>query len=523
MGTERLAQPRRTSLRQTAISYRSGWWSVTVQVAKNKSLLGAVVGARVVLNALGRAVESAWRALPGKYSELEIFDFVVMPNHFHALLRIHWRETNRAHHLGFLMSRFKGGTSFAYGQMRRAGEIEDIGEKLWQRDYWDDLVTSEAEFRGWQKYIRENPANWSSDRYGACTAHLRGNAELLNRPRVAFVASQGFCASALRPRKVWARAGEGRLKPPPSITAGGQDSLSSTQTDTPSLSTGAASSPAAALSLLKGAASSPAAALSLSTGAALSRAGTPSLSTGAALSRAGTPSLSKGAASAAPPSAPPPAPHSVLISTFTSAQEREALRRALAKRRPLIAVFPAGIPGDGELAPGLAAAIREGWALAVSPQPTGSRLNKKIATWCNEFLLKNADEIWAGDLSPNGMLAQMLAGLGRLKPPASITAVGQTPLSSPPTTIGQTPAPARRGQALIELAVGLFALALVVSALCGFALYIAKSLRLQNELRVGGKKTDSVEVSAFAAEYVFGDRKLKMSEKLAWPQTTVLR
>ena len=81
----------------------------------------------------------------------------------------------------------------------------------------------------------------------------------------------------------------------------------------------------------------------------------------------------------------------------------------------------------------------------------------------------------------------------------------------------------RRGQALIELAVGLFALALVVSALCGFALYIAKSLRLQNELRVGGKKTDSVEVSAFAAEHVFGDRKLKMSEKLAWPQTAVLK
>ncbi len=529
---------RRLSLRHAAISYRAGWWSVTVQVAKNKSLLGAVVGEQVVLNALGRAVEAAWRALPGKYPELEIFDFVVMPNHFHALLRIHWRATNRAHHLGFLMSRFKGGTSFAYGQMRRAGEIEDIGESLWQRDYWDDLVTSEAEFRGWQKYIRENPANWSSDRYGACTAHLRGNAELLNRPRVAFVASQGFYASALRPRKVWARAEAGRLKPPPSITMVGQTF---------------SSSPRAAAPL------PPAA------------------------------SLSERAALAAPSAAPSAAPRSVLISTFTSAQEREALRRALAKRRPLIAVFPAGIPGDGELVPGLAAAIREGWALTVSPQPPGSRLNKKIATWCNEFLLKNADEIWAGDLAPNGMLAQMLAGLGRLKPPASITMVGQVSLSplasitavgqvslsplasitaggrgssfSPRasiTTVGRgsssspraaaplppaaslseraalaapstapsaapSPAPARRGQALIELAVGLFALALVVSALCGFALYIAKSLRLQNELRVGGQKIDSVEVSAFAAEHVFGGQKLKISEKLAWPQTTVVR
>lgn len=406
MGIEREAPPaapvRRLSLRNAAINYRAGWWSVTVQVAKNKSILGAVVGDRVVLNALGQAVAASWRALPTRYPELEIFDFVVMPNHFHALLRIHWRAANRTHHLGFLMGRFKGGTSFLYGRLRRAGEIEDIGASLWQRDYWDDLVTSAAEFRGWQRYIRENPAHWSSDRYGACTAHVQGDAELLNRPRVAFVASQGFGAAALKPRKIWGNAGGGER---------------------------------------------------------------------------------------------------VLISTFTSAQEREALRRALARRRPLIAVFPAGIPAAGALGEDLAAAIREGRALAVSPQTPGSRLNKKIATWCNEFVLKNADEIWVGDLSPNGMLAQMLAGLGR----------------APRPSFGA------RGQALMELAVGLFALALVVSALCGFAHYIAKSLRVQNELRVGGRRSDSVEISSWAAQHVFGAETLKISEKLNWPSTTILK
>ena len=333
---EEMAKPYfHKSLRNPNINYRSGWWSVSIQVAKNKSIFGAIVGDKAVLNALGRAVEAYWLALPEKYPELELFEFVVMPNHFHALLRIHFAPTNREQHLGFLMSRFKGGTSFIYGKMRRAGDVEDIGQQLWQRDYWDDLVTSDDEFKGWQKYIRENPANWSSDRYGACTAFTLGDTELLNRPRIAFVASQGFFASELRPRKIWARA---EVRP---AKAGPSD---------------------------EGAAS-------------------------------------KGAASAA----------RVLISTFTSAQEREALRRALAKKRPLIAVFPAGIPGAGALDPHLAAAIREGWALAVSPQAPGSRLNKKIATWCNEFLLKNAEEIWVGDLSPNGMLTQMLAGLGRVE------------------------------------------------------------------------------------------------------------
>ncbi|MCQ2394420.1 MAG: hypothetical protein MJ249_09045 [Kiritimatiellae bacterium] len=54
---------------------------MSIQVAKNKSIFGAVVGDRVVLNVLGRAVEDYWRSLPTKYPELEIFDFVVMPNH----------------------------------------------------------------------------------------------------------------------------------------------------------------------------------------------------------------------------------------------------------------------------------------------------------------------------------------------------------------------------------------------------------------------------------------------------------
>ena len=331
-GTGAVATPAHwhKSLRNPNINYRAGWWAVTVQVAKNKSLLGAIVGKRVVLNALGRAVEAYWRALPAKYPGLELFDFVVMPNHFHALLRIHQMPTHHEHQLGFLMSRFKGGSSFIYGRMRRAGEVEDIGEHLWQRDYWDCLVSSAEAFRGWQKYIRENPANWSSDRYGACTAYTWGDTELLNRPRVAFVASQGFYASALKPRKLWAKGAAGAAKAARSDNEAGVEKKSR-----------------------------------------------------------------------------------VLISTFTSAQEREALRRALAKRRPLIAVFPAGIPEAQEMAEGLAVAIGAGEALAISPQPPGSRLNKKIATWCNEFVLKNADEIWAGDLAPNGMLAQMLTGLYR--------------------------------------------------------------------------------------------------------------
>lgn len=85
----------------------------------------------------------------------------------------------------------------------------------------------------------------------------------------------------------------------------------------------------------------------------------------------------------------------------------------------------------------------------------------------------------------------------------------------------------RRGQALMELAVGMFALALVVSALCVFALYVAKSLRAQNELRKGNggtsSRSDTVEVGDFAAANFTGTPVLKIEEKVVLPERTILR
>jgi len=81
-----------------------------------------------------------------------------------------------------------------------------------------------------------------------------------------------------------------------------------------------------------------------------------------------------------------------------------------------------------------------------------------------------------------------------------------------------------RGQALMELACGMFAVALVVSALCGFAVYIATSLRAQNRLRAGmlsgggvRSASDSVEVGEFSSRYLFGKSTLEVRERVEMP------
>ena len=414
------AEPRpsfRKSLRNAAINYRNGWFFVTCQVARNKSIFGAIVGDRCELNSFGRQVEAYWRELPAKYPELELDEFVLMPNHFHAIVRVHYCPTNKEQHLGFLMGRFKGGTGHIYGKLRRMGEVEDIGEHLWQFDYWDKIVTSEEQLAAIRRYIRENPRNWSRDRFGAVTQYSFGNLSLLNGPKIAFVASQGFWAVDLRPRLIWRdvrELRELRAKARRTDTDGGNQGyrsdtdggIGARRTDTDGDNQDCRADTDGGIGArrtdIEGGNQGCRDGGGVASGRGAGFAASPISERGAGF--AASPISERGALAPLPP----------IISTFTSAQEREALRRALAKGRAVIQAIPQGIPPESELPPDLLAACRAGCALLISPQPPGSRLNKKVATWCNEYVLRHATEIWAGDLSPNGMLSAMLKSLKRL-------------------------------------------------------------------------------------------------------------
>lgn len=291
---------------------------MTIQVAHNKSVLGVIVGERVVLNELGLSVQEMLECLPLKYPELELGEYVIMPNHIHAIVTIHQRSTNKKNHLGFLIGRFKGTTACVYGKLKRAGIVPDIGEKLWQCDYWENLITREEKYRGYVQYIRDNPKKWTQDRWGAVTEYKLGNVDLLDAPKRAFVASQGYEATDFVPRRI-------------------------------------------------------------------------------NISERGT--------------SVPLGQDPVIISTFTGKQEREILHRALMKKQSIIHVCPQGIPLEHELSPEQKLALAEHRLLFISPQPSGSTLNKKVATWCNEYVLRHAQEIWVGDISPNGMLNALINAL----------------------------------------------------------------------------------------------------------------
>ena len=100
-----------------------------------------------------------------------------------------------------------------------------------------------------------------------------------------------------------------------------------------------------------------------------------------------------------------------VISTFTSAQERAVFEKVMRKRRRFVRVYPGGLPAEGEIEPSIKAACDEGWGLLLSPVANGSGLNKQRAVWSNEYILKNAAEVWAGAITPGHTLASLVSAL----------------------------------------------------------------------------------------------------------------
>lgn len=90
----------------------------------------------------------------------------------------------------------------------------------------------------------------------------------------------------------------------------------------------------------------------------------------------------------------------------------------------------------------------------------------------------------------------------------------------------------RRGQAMMEMAAGMFTLALVLGAIVAFALYISRAIELGKSARSdagraalngtgpGGvtlDRSDKIEVDSLAAEYIFGSGEVPVKEKVYIP------
>jgi len=146
----------RQSIRLAGFDYsRAGAYFVTLCSWQRESLFGSVVSDDVELNAAGRIVREEWLASFDIRQELRPDTFIVMPNHFHAIV---WLRNGRHPTLVHLIAGFKASST---GRVNAVNGTP--GLPVWQRTYYDRIVRHDLELNRIRQYILNNPLKWPDD------------------------------------------------------------------------------------------------------------------------------------------------------------------------------------------------------------------------------------------------------------------------------------------------------------------------------------------------------------------------
>ena len=149
---------------------RAGLYFVTVVVHTREPLFGEVTNSLLRANTAGEMVRLAWFELPNRYTNIELDALVVMPNHFHGIIRLveasaSLGDAKEGHpSLHEVIAAFKSLTTLAYVRGVHEQGWPTFDRHLWQRGYYERIVRNPAELDRIRRYIADNPANWPGDR-----------------------------------------------------------------------------------------------------------------------------------------------------------------------------------------------------------------------------------------------------------------------------------------------------------------------------------------------------------------------
>ncbi|MCL4254079.1 MAG: transposase [Anaerolineae bacterium] len=141
-----------------------GVYFVTVLTHNRIHYFGQITHKIMHLSPAGQMIVTYWEKLPQKYPHFMLDDFVVMPDHFHALIAInHTFGNDKSIGLSQGIQWFKTVTTNAYIQrVKEAGWIPFDG-KLWHRSYYDHIIRDENRLNTLKQYIALNPERWTEN------------------------------------------------------------------------------------------------------------------------------------------------------------------------------------------------------------------------------------------------------------------------------------------------------------------------------------------------------------------------
>ena len=154
------------------------------------------IGLTIILNDAGKMIETEWLSLPNMFKNIQLHEYIVMPNHFHGILQIisnavgatlvvaqnepvaqndnemdndkgrpQWHAPTTDKTIGDMMDAFKSITTVEYIRGVKNMVWQPFNGKLWQRNFHEHIIRNEKSYQTISEYIINNPSQWNNDNF----------------------------------------------------------------------------------------------------------------------------------------------------------------------------------------------------------------------------------------------------------------------------------------------------------------------------------------------------------------------
>jgi REP element-mobilizing transposase RayT len=193
MPSQQINLPHRKSIRLKEYDYASpAEYFITICTYERGCLFGEITRERMHLNPLGLIVQEEWLKTQIIRPEIELDEFIIMPNHLHGIIIIketHVGTHGRASLRGITtpdasMLRINPQAAFLQRQPRSLGAIIagfkssatkriNVERKMpyapvWQPRFYEHIIRNDKDLNNVREYIINNPLQWHVDEENPC-------------------------------------------------------------------------------------------------------------------------------------------------------------------------------------------------------------------------------------------------------------------------------------------------------------------------------------------------------------------
>ena len=135
----------------------------------------------------GMMVHRIWDEILNDFHNIQLHEFVIMPNHIHGIIEITTVGADFISALSVsalsdiraeidsaptpapampeIVQSFKRHTTIEYIKMVKRNIVPPFEKRIWQRNYYKHIIRNEKSYYKIAGYIRNNPLRWQEDKY----------------------------------------------------------------------------------------------------------------------------------------------------------------------------------------------------------------------------------------------------------------------------------------------------------------------------------------------------------------------